>query len=107
MSNFDLENLSLEELRKLRKDVEKAIKTFQDRKKSEARKKLEEVARDFGFSLNELAEASAPRKRKSAEPKYANPKDQSQTWTGRGRKPGWMVAALERGKSLESMLIKR
>lgn len=107
MSNFDLENLSLEDLRKLRKDVEKAIATFQDRKKSEARKKLEEVAREFGFSLNELAETAAPRKRKSAEPKYANPKDPSQTWTGRGRKPGWIVAALERGKSLESMLIKR
>jgi DNA-binding protein H-NS len=33
------------------------------------------------------------RRRKQERPKskplYANPKDQSQTWTGRGRPPGW------------------
>lgn len=107
MSNFDLDTMSLEELRKLRKNVERAINTFEDRKKAEARKKLEEVAREFGFSLNEVTEMLAPRKRKAVEPKYANPNDPSQTWTGRGRKPGWITAALERGKSLDSMLIKR
>ena len=107
MTYEDLTKLSLEDLRKLRKDVEKAIQTFQDRKKDEARKKLEEVAREFGYSFNELAESATPRKRKPADPKYANPDDPSQTWTGRGRKPRWMVDALERGVSRESMLIKR
>ena len=33
--------------------------------------------------------------RKPARPKYRNPKDESQTWTGRGRKPHWVVAYLE------------
>jgi DNA-binding protein H-NS len=107
MARNDLEKLSLDELRKLRKDVEKAIASFQDRKKAEARKKLEEVARDFGFSLNEITETAPVRKRKPAEPKYANPENPSQTWTGRGRKPGWMVAALKRGLSLDEMKIGR
>lgn len=107
MSNINLEDLPLEDLRKLRKDVEKAIESYTERKKAEARKKLEEVARDYGYSLSELAEAATQRKRKPAAPKYANPKDPSQTWTGRGRKPHWVTAALERGKSLESLLIKR
>lgn len=107
MTQDDLEKMSLEELKKLRKRVDKAIESFEDRKKAEAVKKLEEMARDFGFSLHEIVDAAPTRKRKAAEPKYANPQDPSQTWTGRGRKPRWMVAALERGVSLEKMTIGR
>jgi DNA-binding protein H-NS len=29
------------------------------------------------------------------------------TWAGRGAKPRWMVAALKKGKKIESFLIKR
>ncbi|MDZ7709486.1 MAG: hypothetical protein U5K36_04905 [Roseovarius sp.] len=36
-----LEKMSLEELKKLRKDVEKAIETFEARQLAEAREKLE------------------------------------------------------------------
>lgn len=45
------------------------------------------------------------RKGMKVAPKYANPEDSSQTWTGRGRKPAWVVAALESGKSLDDILI--
>ena len=43
--------------------------------------------------------------RKAVAPKYANPADTSQTWTGRGRKPQWVQAALDAGKSLEDLAI--
>ena len=33
--------------------------------------------------------------RKPAKPKYRNPADESQTWTGRGRKPLWVVDYLQ------------
>ena len=33
--------------------------------------------------------------RKPARPKYRNPEDESQTWTGKGRKPHWVIAYLE------------
>lgn len=107
MANIDFGALSLDELRKLRKDVEKAIETFQERKKAEAREKVQEIAREFGFSLAELAEQSAVKSRKSAAPKYANPSDPAQTWTGRGRKPLWVVAALAAGKTLDDLKINR
>ena len=39
-------------------------------------------------------------------PKYQNPEDPAQTWTGRGRQPGWFAAALKkRGVTEESLLI--
>ena len=39
------------------------------------------------------------------EPKYRNPDNPEQTWTGKGTRPGWFVAAQERGIAREDMLI--
>jgi hypothetical protein len=41
MADFDLEALSLNELKKMQKDIAKAISTFEDRQKAEARAKVE------------------------------------------------------------------
>lgn len=38
--------------------------------------------------------------------KYRNPNDSSQTWTGKGRKPGWVVDSLNNGKVLDDLLIE-
>ena len=54
MADYDLEALSLSELKKMQKDVAKAISTYQDRQKAEARAKVEALARDLGYSLAEL-----------------------------------------------------
>lgn len=107
MANINFDAMSLEELRKLRKDVEKAIDTFQERKKAEARGRVQKIAREFGFSVSELLEQSAVKSRKSAGPKYVNAADASQTWTGRGRKPLWVIAALAEGKTLDDLKIDR
>ena len=39
-------------------------------------------------------------------PKYANPKNPAETWTGKGRKPGWFVAALAAGRTEDQLRIK-
>lgn len=54
MADYDLEALSLPELKKMQKDVAKAISTFEDRQKADARAKVEAFARDLGYSLAEL-----------------------------------------------------
>lgn len=103
--DIDLNSYSLKELRDLHGQVTRAISTFEDRRKRQAVAELEEAAKRLGFSLSELTGAAAGRKRGSAPPKYANPADPNQTWTGRGRKPKWMEAALKAGKSPDDLLI--
>ena len=102
---IDLNTLSLKELKELRTRVNRHIDSFETRKKREALAAVEEKAKALGFSLNELVSASGARKRKPAKPKYANPADKSETWSGRGRKPRWIEAALKSGKKLEDMKI--
>jgi DNA-binding protein H-NS len=38
-------------------------------------------------------------------PKYRNPDNKNETWTGRGRQPRWVAAKLKAGKKLEDMKI--
>lgn len=102
---MDLNTLSLKELKDLHSQVSKAIATFEDRRKKDALVELEEKARELGFSLAELTGATVSRKRAPAAAKYANPKDAADTWSGRGRKPRWFVAALDAGKSPEDLAI--
>ncbi len=100
---IDLESLSKDDLKQLKNDVDKALKTIDMRRKAEAKKAAEHAAKEYGFSLDELLGGSA--KGSKSAPKYANPANPAQTWTGRGRKPNWVIEALSAGKSLDDMKI--
>ncbi|SDH11970.1 H-NS family nucleoid-associated regulatory protein [Alloyangia pacifica] len=102
--NIDLDTLSKDELKQLQADVEKALVTIDARRKAEAKRAAEQVAKQFGYSLDEIITAGGTKGSKGA-PKYANPADPAQTWTGRGRKPNWVIDALGAGKSLEELAL--
>ncbi|MCA3451772.1 MAG: H-NS histone family protein [Rhodobacter sp.] len=105
MADFDLEALSLGELKKMQKDVAKAISTFEDRQKAEARAKVEALARDLGYTLAELVGTETKSSRAPAAAKYRHPENAALTWSGRGRKPQWFVEALAAGKAAEELAI--
>jgi len=91
MRDSQLEKMSLKELTTLQIRVSQAIAEKRIEERSEVRAKMEELARASGFSVAELFGGKG--KRGKVAPKYRNPKDASQTWTGRGRRPNWMVEA--------------
>jgi DNA-binding protein H-NS len=78
-----------------------AIAEKQEKDKLETRKELEKLALESGFSLAELV--STKLKRKGSAVLYRNPDNKSQTWSGRGRKPNWLLSALESGKILDDL----
>ena len=105
MADYDLEALSLPELKKMQKDIARAISSYEDRQKAEARAKVEALARDLGYSLAELVGTETKSSRSSAAPKYRHPENPALTWSGRGRKPQWFVEALEAGKTASDLAI--
>ena len=102
--SINLDKMSKEDLEQLRKDVDRALKTLDARRKAEAKRAADQAAKEYGFSLDDLIGGTTAKGTKGV-PKYANPADPSQTWTGRGRKPKWVNDALSSGKSLESLAI--
>lgn len=106
MADYDLEALSLPELKKMQKDIAKAISTFEDRQKADARTKVEAVAREMGYSLAELVGTDSKSKRAPVAPKYQHPENPAVTWSGRGRKPKWFVDALATGTTAGDLEIR-
>jgi DNA-binding protein H-NS len=101
---LDFDHMDLKEMRDLRAKLDRAINSYEDRKRREALAAIEEAARVHGFNLAELT-GGKPRRTGSVAPKYANPEDPTMTWTGRGRKPRWVQDSLENGKELDDLLI--
>ena len=89
----------------MQKDVAKAISTYEDRQKAEARAKVEALARELGYSLAELVGTETKASRAPAVAKYRHPENPALTWSGRGRKPQWFVEALGSGKTASDLAI--
>lgn len=101
MTEIDLNELSLSDLKKLQKNVAKAIGSFEERRKSQARAELEEHARKLGFTLADFA--GETRKPAASVAKYRHPENADVTWSGRGRKPQWVANHLANGGALEAL----
>ncbi|WP_223426893.1 H-NS histone family protein [Tateyamaria pelophila] len=102
---IDLKNMDLKELKKLQKDAAKAIENFEDRKRQEALAAAREAVGEFGFKLEELVTGSGKKPKTKSVPKYAHPENSAKTWTGKGRRPAWVVAHVDGGGSLEDLAI--
>lgn len=106
---IDLTEMSRRELISLRNQVEKTLRQLHKKEKKDALAATQKAAADFGFSLEELtakrATGRAGAKTTSLAPKYANPENPSQTWTGKGRQPNWFKAAISSGKTASDLEI--
>lgn len=102
---INVNSMSRNELLKLQRDVEKALSGMEKKHKEDAKKALEDAAKKFGFTVDELVGKKKRGARAKSAPKYANPADKKQTWSGRGRQPAWVKQGLAKGKTLDDFAI--
>lgn len=102
----NLKNLSEDELQKMISDAEKALKQKQVDKRKDVIAEINKLAALIDVKVEIIGGRSKKsRKGSKVPPKYRNPADASQTWTGRGMKPRWLKALLDSGKKQEDFLI--
>jgi DNA-binding protein H-NS len=105
MADFNFEAMSLKELRQLQKDLAKAISTYVDRHKAEARAKLDAIAKEMGYSLADLIGVEVKSTRAPAVAKYRHPENAALTWSGRGRKPQWFADHINAGRDPSELAV--
>jgi DNA-binding protein H-NS len=106
MRNINVDKMSLKELVDLEARVKNAIAVAKERERGELKKRIESMAKDSGFSVDELfVRGRSTTKGRTVAPKYINPENSSETWSGRGRKPKWLVAKLGKGAKIEDFAI--
>ena len=102
MATVNVDKMSLKDLLELEAKVQKAISTARDRERADVKHALAAMAEKRGFSVSELF---GGRGRKSSAVKYVNPDNRAETWTGRGRKPNWLVAKLKKGANMTDFAV--
>lgn len=102
---IDLSQLSLEQLKELLPAAQERVEKLEEDKRRKALEKMEAAADAVGMTPMELLKhfGVGARAKKAPKPKYQNPDDASQTWSGRGRKPEWVTTWLDAGKKLAEL----
>lgn len=105
-----LGSMSYAQLLELRTRIDAALVAAKTAEKKELRARMEAIAAKAGLTLADILNTKSgvgSRKLKGSKiaVKYRNTKDTSQTWTGRGRKPNWLAAALKKGQKIETFLV--
>ena len=93
-----IDKMSYAELAQLRTQIDRLMIEKQNAERVALRQKLADMAKEHGLSLEEVL-GKGRKGKGSVAPKYRDPKNPDNTWTGRGRMPRWMVAATKGGKS--------
>jgi len=122
--SIDLTGLSAKQLDVLIKNAKKRQSVVAKRTPiAKVRAQLTRAAKAEGYTVEELFGGAAPaasgrakvaktssragRKLGKVAPKYRNPANAKETWTGRGKQPRWMAALTAKGKKVEDFLISK
>lgn len=106
MAAVNVERMTLKQIEDLEARIAKAKTQARETTKAQLKAKIDRLLNGSEFTVREIYGLSGNRARAGKSiAKYANPNDTSQTWTGRGRRPDWLIARLKKGASLEDFAI--
>jgi DNA-binding protein H-NS len=88
---MNFETLTYEEL----KTAKVQIEVLMEQRRADALAEFKSKAEAMQIDLTSVMGAM------NGKPKYTN--DNGQTWSGRGRKPGWVLEAEAQGKTIEDL----
>jgi DNA-binding protein H-NS len=111
---LNLDVMSIDEMWQLHEEVIRILSVKLTSEKRELEKRLAQLRREKkAMPQSESIDwqskkdaADKPRKYPKVFPKYRNPSDASETWSGRGKQPRWLTAALKAGHAIEDFAIR-
>src|SRR5512132_803057 len=112
---IDLEGMNEGDLRELIKNAQAALDRQVAQRAKPTRKEIRRLAAEVGFEVTfakagkavggKAGAAKTVSPRGKVVQKYRNPDNPAETWSGRGRPPKWVQAALNRGQTLSDLAI--
>jgi DNA-binding protein H-NS len=106
MRRTDLETMDFDELWLLHEELTKILSEKITTEKLQLERRLAQLNRVEQMDDIEDTPANRPRRKyPKVRPKYYNPSQPTEMWSGRGKQPRWLVAALKSGRKLEDFRI--
>jgi DNA-binding protein H-NS len=111
VKKIDLEAMAVDDLWLLHEKVSRLLSERIISEKRELEKRLavlnrgKDAIKGAASSQSYNANGKARRKYPRVFPKFRNPQAPSETWSGRGKQPRWLVAAIKSGRKIEDFRI--
>jgi DNA-binding protein H-NS len=110
---LNLDSMSIDEVWHLHEEIIRVLLARLTAEKRELEKRLARLSRETGKMTrpdpaeSELKKDIPGKQRKYPRvlPKYRNPDERSETWSGRGKQPRCMTRALQAGRTIEEFVI--
>jgi DNA-binding protein H-NS len=108
---LDLDGMSIDQMWQLHEEINEVLSLRLTSEKSKLETRLAQLRQQK--EIRQLEQNSVPsdlakssrRAYPRVFPKYRNPQEPSQTWSGRGKQPRWLSAALKSGHRIEEFVI--
>ena len=107
---FDLDAMSVDEMWRLHEKIGQVLSVRLTSEKRELEKRLSQLRRENEMHADSTEASGVLRERRKyprVYPKYRNPNEPTETWSGRGKQPHWLVAALKTGQKIEEFMINK
>jgi DNA-binding protein H-NS len=108
---LNLDAMSVDEMWQLHEEISRVLSVRLTSEKRELEKRLAQLRREKDMRQSAPPQSTTdepPRERRKyprVYPKYRNPDMPSETWSGRGKQPRWLAAALKTGCTIEEFAI--
>lgn len=104
----DISKLNQKQLNELINKAESRKKEIRQEKVSKLRDKINDMINAEGYTFEDVFGPRRKTRRSTGKvpPKYFNPVNPTDTWSGRGKRPRWFNEAIKSGKKPEDLLIK-
>ncbi len=109
--NLNLDAMSIDEMWHLHEEISRILSVRLTTEKRELEKRLaqlrieKEVPQPVSMGRQSKEAPRERRKYPRVFPKYRNPDEPSETWSGRGKQPRWLTTALKTGHTIEEFTI--
>jgi DNA-binding protein H-NS len=100
--------MSVDEMWRLHEEISRILSVRLTSEKRELEKRLAQLRREEKpqpKSTDKQLGVRQARKYPKVFPKYRNPNEPTETWSGRGKQPRWLTAALTMGHTIEEFVI--
>jgi DNA-binding protein H-NS len=104
---LDIKNLNHNQLNELISKAQLRQTELRKEKVAKLREKIHALIKAEGYSFEDIFGQGRAKSRRTGPvaPKYRNPADPTQTWSGRGKRPRWYNDALKAGKKEKDLAI--
>jgi DNA-binding protein H-NS len=103
----DIKNLNHNQLNDLINKAQQRQSELRKEKVAKLREKVHALIKAEGYSFEDIFGHGRAKRRSTGTvaPKYRNPANPEQTWSGRGKRPRWFNDALKAGKKEKDLAI--